>query len=150
MKKKSTSQAGERTLCPNCGHDQDGQTPTHCLSCGWPLSAQSREQRTHTPGPWKWVGTKARPGKFCYLYGAESHTVGVSLDGFTESNDNARLIAAAPELLDGCKKLLAVFDNISKRNPGYMGKLFGIDFLAMNDAFVTAEQAIHKATASGS
>jgi hypothetical protein len=26
-----------RPKCPNCGHDQDGQRPTHCLSCGWPL-----------------------------------------------------------------------------------------------------------------
>lgn len=26
------------TLCPNCGHDQDGQQPTHCLSCAWPLT----------------------------------------------------------------------------------------------------------------
>lgn len=24
-------------LCPNCGHDQDGANPTHCLSCAWPL-----------------------------------------------------------------------------------------------------------------
>ncbi len=24
-------------LCPNCGHDQDGELPTHCESCAWPL-----------------------------------------------------------------------------------------------------------------
>jgi hypothetical protein len=26
----------QRDTCPNCGFDQDGENPTHCLSCAWP------------------------------------------------------------------------------------------------------------------
>lgn len=37
--------------CPNCGHDQDGQNPTHCLSCAWPLQGSSLLPLTHTFTP---------------------------------------------------------------------------------------------------
>lgn len=44
--------------CPNCGHDQDGADPTHCLDCGWPLPApvvpvEVPSLERHTSLPWK-------------------------------------------------------------------------------------------------
>lgn len=56
----------------------------------------------HTPGPWKWVGTKSNPKSRSYLRGGESgfESVGCCLNDFTENEANAVLIAAAPELLE--------------------------------------------------
>lgn len=54
-------------------------------------------------------------------------------------NLHAELVARADAAEDAVLKLLGVFDNISKRNPGYIGKLFGIDLAAMNEAFIAGE-----------
>jgi hypothetical protein len=60
----------------------------------------------HTPGPWEWIGTIANPACFCYLQSeSESNDedyVGACTEGkgFTLNAANARLIAAAPQLLE--------------------------------------------------
>lgn len=71
----------------------------------------------HTPGPWKAfardennyslddVMTEAKPHKrICNAYGGTS-------DSTSEYAANARLIAAAPDLLDACKLALAYLED---------------------------------------
>lgn len=59
----------------------------------------------HTPGPWV-------KGKFGQLYGASGRQVGVWDAGIArvsrdaEAEANARLIAAAPELLAACEEMI--------------------------------------------
>jgi len=59
---------------------------------------------THTPGPWE-VAQRTTPGQFV----TETHIIGphndhVALVGPCEIDANARLIAAAPDLLDEARK----------------------------------------------
>ena len=99
----------------------------------------------HTPGPWIWVGTNRLPKSKCYLYGKECALVGAALEGFTENTADAALIAAAPELLDALKTLLAFCEDLSKSNPGYMAKMVLQDYGQWNQAFIKAPAAIAKA-----
>ncbi len=59
---------------------------------------KTNKQTKFTSGPWKWVGTQRSPQSFCYLTGMKNARVGVCLDGFTDNEADARLIAAAPDL----------------------------------------------------
>ena len=64
------------------------------------------DQATHTPGPWKtwglWVCEENDPG----------HNVGICMmEERPEASANARLIAAAPELLACCKAAQIVLKN---------------------------------------
>jgi len=83
-----------------------------------PLTTDSRAECSHTPAPWQvraWschapttVGIEStdRPGWFDVV--AECSGVGAR---FTREQDaNARLIAAAPELLQALKEMVAISD----------------------------------------
>lgn len=74
--------------------------------------AKTSNQPKHTPGPWKWVGTQAKPSIFAYLASPEEY-VGAALDGFTENPANARLIETAPELLDALKAVHSLWSKHS-------------------------------------
>lgn len=100
-----------QAICPNCGFNQDGEWPTHCLSCGWPLprkpaqAAGKDAASAHTPGPWKAERVSHRYG--CYGHEIQppyrgAMTMRNAPIAFINSDDeqdraNARLIAAAPE-----------------------------------------------------
>jgi hypothetical protein len=72
------------------------------------------EKLKYTPGPWThghyglwslWVGPSEK----------EIRVAAIAWDGVnsrTEARENARLIAAAPELLEACQHLLAPFENM--------------------------------------
>jgi hypothetical protein len=74
------------------------------------------EQLTHTPGPWRveesshkqefshWIGSLSR-----HVMPRQSTIAGVVNAG-AESDANARLLAAAPELLAALRDVLAQFD----------------------------------------
>lgn len=65
---------------------------------------------THTPGPWR-IGPKHKDGTFAIHAGKASvvHcTPFGSSNGHAEAN--ARLIAAAPELLEACKAIFDYYD----------------------------------------
>lgn len=70
----------------------------------------------HTPGPWEWVkGNEVRRGlSMKFLKGADNqgfaHTVGL---GEPLDTANARLIAAAPDLLAALKAVCAADDRKS-------------------------------------
>jgi hypothetical protein len=71
----------------------------------------------HTPGPWR-AEESAHQQEFSHWIGTTSlkvmprqSTIAAVLNaGSEESAANARLIAAAPELLAGCRALLAIYD----------------------------------------
>ena len=101
----------------------------------------------HTPGPWKVVHEEERyPG----WNGPIPHSIGTS-DGETiiarcpdgwgaEDNANARLIAAAPELLDALSEIMSHRTPIPDEDSDYVPRLI-ID---------QARAAIHKATGEDS
>lgn len=66
----------------------------------------------HTPGPWKISGLDPHvigPVRILVMDGTDvpqSRAVARVIDRGPEAEANARLIAAAPELLDACKRLL--------------------------------------------
>ena len=68
----------------------------------------------HTPGPWAVYGT-LHPGEFIIHQGG--HGLAVTRRANGSGNANARLIAAAPELLEALRKLVAYVDeNVASRD----------------------------------
>lgn len=97
----------------------------------------------HTPGPWK--NRKGSgvisSGKWHKL--ATAHTTGTT----GERDANARLIAAAPELLEACKQAESLFANITQLSrPDYA---VGVSALvsAASDAMKKMQAAIARAAA---
>ena len=67
----------------------------------------------HTPGPWKEIETPHRdaPGVFAVVSTAEGYESTICYTQMEAKGDpiaNARLIAAAPELLEHCKRMFNV------------------------------------------
>jgi len=77
----------------------------------------SEKQVTHTPGPW--AIEDCTPGESTglrFAINSENNVIARTTDGWKEAQANARLIAAAPELLEQCKfleKLLAMIHHES-------------------------------------
>ena len=71
----------------------------------------------HTPGPWKHEPSLARSfeinqdtdGKWSAVASCEENNLGSRPVSLEEAGCNARLIAAAPELLDAAEELKAAF-----------------------------------------
>ena len=80
----------------------------------------------HTPGPWR-IGTSSGPLKELgfndppAIYGKNNNSVLAILGGgsihFENAKANARLIAAAPDLLEACEQALAL-DWFPHNDPG--------------------------------
>lgn len=57
----------------------------------------------HTPGPWKLYSEDLRGGKYwCVSFPPSTHDSEIDLHETDNGEANARLIAAAPDLLDAC------------------------------------------------
>jgi hypothetical protein len=65
----------------------------------------------HTPGPWNlvWWGNEKYPYPLSSL--ADNDGKWIARDGTVSSEANARLIAAAPDLLAACRAALGAFFN---------------------------------------
>ncbi len=103
--------------------------------------AKAEPSEQHTPGPW----CKARTSNG-WSVGQSGTCVCVTEgpdDGVCEAN--ALLIAAAPELLEACKKTKSFIDDLSKSNPGFLGKLVLQDYAQYNEAMIELPRAIAKA-----
>ena len=61
----------------------------------------------HTPGPW-FLGEYRRHQIWAW-FGDESQPIGQTYASSPNAGANARLIAAAPELLEACEWALALF-----------------------------------------
>lgn len=91
---------------------------------------------THTQGPWSYIGNGdvvAKSDKYC---GGEKDIASVFLTVNDEDEANARLIAAAPELLEALKEIVSQIDQ-----GGAGGKVFSRDA-----CIAQARAAISKAT----
>tara|TARA_R110000787_G_scaffold209159_1_gene319202 strand:- start:125 stop:427 length:303 start_codon:yes stop_codon:yes gene_type:complete len=70
------------------------------------------EKQTHTPGPWSIEDdTPGETTGLRFAINSKDYIIARTTDGWKEAEANARLIAAAPELLEQCKlfeKLLTV------------------------------------------
>ena len=67
----------------------------------------SEQPIVHTPGPWSLLCSEARGGPRCLVVCPNDNEI-ASINPFRESwNEDAELIAAAPELLAACKAALA-------------------------------------------
>lgn len=117
----------------------------------------------HTPGPWTispygqepdGKGGWTHEGKHWHINEpfVDVHIVGhggknpscVVIDKQT-ATANAHLIAAAPELLEAAELMLAFYDDLSKSNPGFIGKLCLKDYEQWNLALLKLPAAIAKA-----
>ncbi len=64
----------------------------------------SEKQETHTPGPWSIEDcTPGESTGLRFAINSENNVIARTTDGWKEEQANARLIAAAPELLEQCK-----------------------------------------------
>ena len=61
---------------------------------------------THTPGPWAFSDSDLTPGRFSVYHNGPLAYVGDTGDGIANARANARLIAAAPELLAALQALV--------------------------------------------
>lgn len=85
--------------------------------------SKANPQDKHTPGPWIVEGIDILGG-----HGESCHIATVALLGVGERHptiqSNARLIAAAPELLAACKNAIQVFDNEMHRSEDHESRFF--------------------------
>jgi hypothetical protein len=68
------------------------------------MNLTKEKHATHTPGPWQIED--CTPGESTGLrfeVGTKDSVIARTTDGWKEAHANARLIAAAPELLEQCK-----------------------------------------------
>lgn len=113
------------------------------------------KKATHTPGPWKAhfnVPTAVIPGHIIKKDDAVARPIaslweGGGTKGKPEQIANARLIAAAPELLSAAQKAWALLEDLRTSNPGYLAKLALQDYANLNEALMELPAAIAKATA---
>ena len=97
----------------------------------------------HTPGPWN---CQALAGEHDFaIYNAEDGSDIALARNFHEPN--ARLIAAAPDLLEALKKMDALMDMLWEAVP--WGKTFNLDIAMLNEYPTIAKRAIAKATTHG-
>lgn len=70
--------------------------------------------KKHTPGPWNvmFQGSEGKENAKYWIMGGDGLTVVTIIQaGKSEpAKENARLVSAAPELLEACKEALAHFD----------------------------------------
>jgi hypothetical protein len=69
----------------------------------------------HTPGPWELEAgrtLRTRSGTFYLTYGTEPKTGKWSFDSPTELDANARLIAAAPDMLEALEDVLLMLQDM--------------------------------------
>lgn len=106
---------------------------------------------THTPGPWRASSvTTGGPPPFWRIDGelngdGSAATVVCSLPHYGKDNDaNARLIAAAPELLEACRSLLEL--NVPERCNVRPHEDCGCFSCRSYDAIEACQAALAKAT----
>ena len=68
------------------------------------MEATKEKHATHTPGPWQIDDcTPGESTRMRFEVGTKDSVIARTTDGWKEAHANARLIAAAPELLEQCK-----------------------------------------------
>lgn len=106
-----------------------------------------------TPGPWRSL-PDSRQQKGHTFPGFRIDSAERSLMAWIETGDatdaearaNARLMAAAPDLLEALQALWGYFEDLQKSNPGYLGKMCLQDYGQLNKALILTPAALKKAT----
>lgn len=140
-------------VCVNCGEGRPGYP--HPASCPGPkyVGEPDRPAQGHTPAPWTFERHPSGSQYFGNIIGHYTpgiiRTITCQLRYGTpeEQEANARLIAAAPELLEACKAALPHLADLVARTCGE-AKEFGGSF-ADRIAYDKVEAAIQKAEAAG-
>jgi hypothetical protein len=65
---------------------------------------------THTPGPWTFAADDMREGRYSIIHNGPIAYCGDTTRAPGDGASNARLIAAAPDLLAALQELVAEFD----------------------------------------
>ena len=69
------------------------------------MEATKEKHATHTPGPWEIEDcTPGESTGLCFEVGTKDSVIARTTDGWKEAHANARLIAAAPDLLAQCRE----------------------------------------------
>lgn len=103
-------------------------------------------EQKHTPGPWEVAGTITQ-GRHA-IDGAGTHKVPVAVTEWQDgdvSKANARLIAAAPELLTALKKLTAEMVGIGGFGPEIRELVGNTNWSVLTQRVQEAHAAIAKA-----
>ena len=92
------------------------------------VATQPAETKTqHTPGPWL-NGGSAKDGEFTnWFVSAPPNCIAVCPERDGSSEANARLIAAAPELLAACREVAEWHDLVKQNYPDMAGLLRGLE-----------------------
>ncbi len=105
----------------------------------------------HTPGPWH-RGSACQTGIQIITTDKNDEPNGIICEinraywcNKGEDGANSLLISAAPDLLSACELMKSLFDDISKSNPGFMGKLTLQDYAKYNEAMIALPAAIARA-----
>lgn len=119
MKTKRTSSA-HTAECPHCGRTLDGDERQKglCDSDNCPR----HDVPAHTAGPWKIAGQSTNDGEG-FIIESDARTIGWTSSGGlnddgeeilgSEEQANARLIAAAPELLEHLQNIIEMARSVS-------------------------------------
>jgi len=83
---------------------------------------------SHTPGPWYNVNDSFIYARFPHQNG--EHVATVWSHGTAETASNARLIAAAPDLLAACVALVSELDRLSGTSKAHCGRVWTAASLA--------------------
>jgi hypothetical protein len=81
---------------------------------------KSTRAQGHTPGPWEW-SEDARELPEIFAPSGDALAEVYKAPGSDGARANARLIAAAPDLLEACEGMLAILEGSSKRSGGWEG-----------------------------
>ncbi len=109
------------------------------------VSPEQVNPHPFTPGPW-------RVNEGCEnVFVPQAHGGFIAMmqrDISPQTLADAQLIAAAPSLYaaleqttKGLELLTIFFNELKDHNPGWMGKLFNIDFANLNEAFTLMDRA---------
>ena len=100
---------------------------------------------SHTPGPWHYAEPNKSHQRPMVWRDSDGYLIadcsGATVVGYDEAKANARLIAAAPDLLAACRALCAAYDN---------GEAIGGEMAweQVDDSWALAKDAIAKAEGS--
>lgn len=79
--------------------------------------------------------------------GGHTGTICINEGGGGDMSDfdkRAHLIAAAPEMQDALQSLWDFICELGDNNPGWLAKIYGINFMKMNEAYIKAPNALLK------
>ena len=107
------------TRCGYCEYEEsDGELIKHCSKC-----AAINARRNHTPGPWRvdatvalgaygvWTDYATHPGHDGAGYGSQICSMLPTKRTDKTRDADAKLIAAAPDLLEACQTALAILES---------------------------------------